>query len=212
MTIDKSKKENVILTLPKEDLNMNREKKSVGLFTGKFDPIHMGHLAVAENVREFLKLDKVYFIPVTNHDITENNSLKDRDRITMIKDSIRDNECFELLYSNMLFEKPRDLEDMFRLLHEKNPDTIYYWVAGNEFINSISMGTFSTKLLDYVKLVGTRRYNFALRSKVPITWVEVPTISISSSEIKERIKHKMTIRYLVPDRVFRYILKENLYV
>ncbi|BDR58315.1 nicotinate-nicotinamide nucleotide adenylyltransferase [Xylocopilactobacillus apicola] len=209
--MDKRKRENVILTLPKEEVKTSQNKKSIGLFTGKFDPIHIGHLVVAENVREFLKLDKVYFIPVTNHDITENNPQKDCHRLAMIKDSIRDNDYFELLYSGMIFEKPKNLEEMFRLLHEKNPAADYYWIAGNEFINSISMGTFSTKLLDYVKLVGTRRYNFVLRSKVPITWVEVPTINISSSDIRERLRNKMTVRYLVPDQVFRYILKENLY-
>ena len=62
-----------------------------------------------------------------------------------------------------------------------------------------------------MKLIGTRRYNFVLRSKVPITWVDVPAINISSSDIRKRLRNKMTIRYLVPDQVFRYILKENLY-
>lgn len=205
------KKENVILTLPKEKLKTNHESQAVGLFTGKFDPIHLGHLAIAENIWEYLHLKKIYFIPVTHHDIIENDSKKDFHRLTMIKDSIRDNDHFELLYSKMLFENPKNLEDLFRMLHEKNPETIYYWIAGNEFINSISMGTFSTKLLDYVKLIGTRRYNFALRSRVPITWVDVPAINISSSDIRKRLRNKMTIRYLVPDQVFRYILKENLY-
>ena len=209
--MDKKSKKNNILTLPKEELKTSQNQKAIGLYTGKFDPIHIGHLTVADNVREFLNLDKVYFVPVTNHDLTENDLKKDCHRLAMIKDSIRDNDYFELLYSGMLFENPRNLEQLFRLLHEKNPNAIYYWIAGNEFINSISMGAFSTKLLDYVKLVGTRRYNFVLRSKVPITWVEVPAIDISSSEIKKRIKNKMTIRYMVPDQVFRYILKENLY-
>ncbi|BDR56226.1 nicotinate-nicotinamide nucleotide adenylyltransferase [Xylocopilactobacillus apis] len=209
--MDRLKKENVILTLPKEEKKTDHKRKAIGLFTGKFDPIHIGHLVVAENVSDFLNLDKIYFIPVTNHDIIENDLQKDCHRLTMIKDSVRDNDRFELLYSGTLFEKPKNLEDMFRLLHEKNPEAEYYWIAGNEFINSISMGTFSTKLLDYVKLVGTRRYNFVLRSKVPITWVEVPSINISSSNIRNRLKNKMTIRYLVPDKVFRYILKENLY-
>lgn len=206
------KNEKTILSLPKEKMKEPEKPQAVGLFTGKFDPIHLGHLAIAENVWEYLHLKKIYFIPVTHHDIIENDPQKDFHRLAMLKDSIRDNDHFELLYSKMLFEKPQNLEELFRMLHEKNPLTTYYWIAGNEFINSISMGTFSTNLLEYVKLVGTRRYNFVLRSKVPITWVDVPTINISSSNIRQRLRHQRSIRYLVPDQVFRYILKENLYV
>ncbi len=192
--------------------------KKLGLFGGTFDPIHHGHLIVAQDVQCGLSLDAVFFIPafVPPHKRDRTTSKKEH-RLAMIDLAIQGNACFR--------SSDRELErggvsytvDTVKAFRDEYGDgTELFFLLGTDNLAEIETWHKPRDLVELCTLVSMRRPGYA-EPAVP-SWlkgryerVDVTAVDISGNEIRERVRSGLPVRYLVPPAVAEYIGRENLY-
>lgn len=196
----------------------------IGIMGGTFNPIHLGHLVLSEHIREGLDLDKVIFIPTGNPPHKDNNKIiKANHRKNMVELSIKDNPYFFL--SSMELEK-KDKSytiDTILSLKEKYRDDSLIMIIGGDSLFSIESWKESTRLLqeiDFVVADRILRDKENLKKEIKrlnlihgsnIKYLETPLVEISSTQIRERVEKDKSIKYLVKEKVNKYILENNLY-
>lgn len=200
------------------------EKKRIGILGGTFDPIHIGHLILAENAYEKFSLEFVYIMPTGDppHKSDKHITLS-RHRSNMVKAAIEDNPHF--LYSG--FELERDgviyTSETLSLLTEQNPENEYYFIIGADSLLTIESWKDPEKIFGFSTILAAKREDFImdnldmqinhLKKKYgcKIYRLDIPGIGISSTMINDKVKNKESIKYYVPHSVEEYIRKNNLY-
>ncbi|MCM3002561.1 nicotinate-nucleotide adenylyltransferase [Priestia koreensis] len=186
--------------------------KRIGILGGTFNPPHLGHLAIANEVLHALELDKVWFLPsyIPPHKEIK-KGMNPLHRLSMIERAVKDNEQFEV--QPIEFEKKGTsytIETM-QLLQEMYPDHQFYFIIGGDMIEYLPKWHRIDELVEVVNFVGVQRPGFDIETPYPIQRVEIPQLEISSSFIRDRVTRHETIRYFVPDTVKRYIEENHLY-
>lgn len=191
---------------------------------GTFDPVHAGHLIVAEEIRESLKLDKVVFIPAgepwmkADRQITEASH-----RLEMVRLAIRENPFFEL--STVEIENPGwtyTVDTLEQLSKDLDSDTRLFLLIGWDGLQSMPQWKAPYRISKMATIVtfprpGVPEPDMAvLEECMPklserIIRLDGPFIGISSTGIRQRLQAGKSIRYLVPAEVERYITKHDLY-
>lgn len=199
-------------------------KKRVGIFGGTFDPIHMGHLIVAETIMDEFHLDKVVFIPaaVPPHKLDRQISpAKHRYMMTML--ATCSNPRFQVSDMEMHRQGPSYSRDtLAQLLEEHGSDTEFYFIVGADSVENLHTWNRIDELLTMCHFIGASRpgcmpdmekiaQRFGPLAE-KIHCLETPELEISSTEIRHRVGQKRTIRYIVPETVEQYIYKEKLYL
>lgn len=184
----------------------------IGIFGGSFNPIHLGHLLVAEDVTEQLKLDKMVFIP-TFLPPHKKELLSYQHRCKMLKLAIHSNPLFEL--SNIEAERQSKsfTIDTLRELKKQFSQDQLFLIMGTDQFASLAHWKEPEKLFQLAKVVVIQRPNFPLRrfrSQKPI-FLKVIQVDIASAEIRRRLRLNRSVRYLLPEKVWRYIIKNHLY-
>jgi nicotinate-nucleotide adenylyltransferase len=189
----------------------------VGIFGGTFNPIHNGHLIIAELAREFLKLDQVVFVPSAHppHK-TKEAIISFTHRAAMVRAAIAGNDHF--VFSDI--ENKYDLSytaDTLAKLGELFPRTEYYLILGSD--SFLALHTWKTPglLIRRATLAVFPRVNFDAqkgekRFLERAVILPMPVVEVSSSWVRARVREKRTIRYVVPRSVEKYIYKNKLYV
>ncbi|MEE9238004.1 MAG: nicotinate (nicotinamide) nucleotide adenylyltransferase, partial [Thermodesulfobacteriota bacterium] len=115
-----------------------RKQNRVGLFGGTFDPIHYGHLRAAEEIRQILSLNKIYFIPsaVPPHK-KDSNITPAEDRLKMLRLAIEGNEYFDISEFELENKATSYTVDTLEHLTVVHPDLEFYFIVGNEIFNQI---------------------------------------------------------------------------
>ena len=199
-------------------------KKRVGIFGGTFDPIHMGHLIVAETIMDEFHLDKVVFIPaaVPPHKLDKQISpAKHRYMMTML--ATCSNPRFQVSDMEMHRQGPSYSRDtLAQLLEEHGRDTEFYFIVGADSVENLHTWNRIDELLTMCHFIGASRpgcmpdmEKIAQRFGPLVEKIhrlETPELEISSTEIRHRVGQKRTIRYIVPETVEQYIYKEKLYL
>lgn len=188
------------------------QRKRIGLMGGTFNPLHNGHLIVAEQVLSQLGLDKIVFLPdnLPPH-VDKKEAISAKDRVTMVRLGIADNENFELNTLEVDRGGVSYTYDTIKELQARHPEADYYFIVGGDMVEYLPKWNKIEQLVKMVKFVGVKRTGAKTHSQYPILWVDVPTIDISSTLIRSKIKQDCSIKYLVPDIVAEYIKKEGLY-
>lgn len=196
---------------------------NVGVFGGTFDPVHTGHLIVAEEARVRLKLSVVLFVPVgqpwlkIDHVITPALN-----RVEMVRRSIANNPYFKL--STVEVDRPGSsyTVDTIASLRDELGTQSFFFILGWDSLAGLPLWKQPAKLVQLCQLVVVPRLGLNLpdlssfASSVPglmdrVTRLDAPIIGVSSSEIRERVAQGLSIRYLVPDEVAKYIAERSLY-
>lgn len=185
--------------------------KKIGLLGGTFDPPHIGHLIVAEEVRFQLQLDEVWFLPTNEppHKGTASSNNKHRER--MLSLALEHNENFRV--HTIEFERSGKSYtiDTMRVLSERYPHVTFYFIIGADMVEYLPNWKDVDILMELVQFVGVERRGFTLETTYPIKTVSLPLIDISSSEIKERIQNERPVQYFLPNKVLQYIKEHQLY-
>ena len=181
-------------------------------YLGTFNPIHHGHLIMAEQVKSQLDLDKVMFMPdnLPPH-VDAKSAIDAKYRLKMAELAIETNPDFEIEDIELKRGGVSYTYDTMKELTLRNPETEYYFIIGGDMVEYLPKWHRIADLIKLVKFVGVERPGYRHRSEYPIVWVDVPHIEISSSMIREKIRHDCSIKYLVPDAVEEYIREEGLY-
>lgn len=199
-------------------------KKKTGIMGGTFNPVHNGHLLLAETAREFFGLDKVIFMPSGNPYMKKNAVIPDgRLRVQMLELAIKENPYFRLSQMEVEREGPTYTCDTLIKLRELNPEDEYYFIMGADslltleswknpeiiFQNCVIVAAVrGTGTEDKIKKIAdylTASYQSDIRI-MPSRYID-----ISSSEIRKKIKDGQSVRYMIPDSVIAYIEKEGIY-
>ena len=187
----------------------------VGVFGGTFDPIHYGHLITAVAVKEIRRLDKIIFIPsfIAPHKIDRLCSSPIH-RIDMLKLAIREIPYFD--YSDFEIEKEGVSYTIDTLKFLKNKYDDIELIIGYDNLLEFSTWKNPEEILTMLKLIVLKRKvqkepvdkdKFYYASEI----IETPTIEISATAIRERVRNNLPINFLVPDAVMEYINHFNLY-
>ena len=194
----------------------------IGLLGGTFDPIHLGHLHLAQAVADVAHLDRVLFMPVGSPAHRETHAGAD-DRRAMTQLAIARNARFELDDTALEQPAPAYTADTLRLLREKRPGDRFSFIAG---IDSLVRSRW--RRLDEVAAalekfyvarrdgIGARELDAALGDLSPelrahFEIVDAALMDVSSTDIRALVKAGRSIRYLVPDAVAGYIADKSLY-
>lgn len=203
----------------------DRLKKKVGIIGGTFDPIHHGHLMLAEYSRVTFKLEEIVFIPSGNppHKGEEVVSpINHRYNMTLL--AINSNPYFSISTIEVERKGPNYTIDTIEQLKEINKDVDYYFILGEDSIREIHTWKDYDKLLRICKfIVAPRPYadrktlvdrvnSLNAKYENSIYILDMPLIEISSTDIRNRLSNGLSIKYLVPEMVEMYIHKHKLYI
>lgn len=196
---------------------------NVGVFGGTFDPIHAGHLIVAEQARIRLKLSVVFFVPAGQPWLKIDHIITPAlDRVEMVRRSIVNNPYFKLSTVEVDHPGPSYTVDTIASLRDELGAQSFFFILGSDSLAGLALWKEPAKLVQLCQLVVVPRLGLnlpdlsSLASSVPglidrVTRLDAPIIGISSSEIRQRVAQGLSIRYLVPDEVGEYIAERSLY-
>lgn len=193
----------------------------IGIMGGTFDPIHIGHLVAAEEARTQFSLDTVIFMPAGRHAFKEDGTTSPEDRLFMTELATLSNPHFEV--SRLEVDRPGKTYtiDTIIEMRELYPDAELYFITGTDAVFEILTWRDSARLADLVTFIAAVRPGYNLEAakalheqaaeNFDIRYIEVPALSISSTELRRRIREGRSARYLVPANVLSYIERKHLY-
>ena len=200
------------------------QKNKVGIMGGTFNPVHNGHLLLAEQAREYCNLDEILFMPSGNSYMKNHDEIPDGDtRISMTALAIEDNPYFALSTMEVERKGPTYTCETLAELKKLHSEIQYYFIVGADNPFSIETWWKPEEILSYCTLIVALRgdkeeraiLNKAadLKEKYNASIILLPErkFDISSTEIREKIKRGESVRYLLPDKVISYIEKNGLY-
>ena|ERR1700676_136224 len=197
----------------------------LGVFGGSFDPIHNGHLFVAEAVREACGLDRIVFVPTRAgaHYRPDAMSAPAQERAQMIRLAIAANVDFALDESDLAPDATGYTADLLPVLHARYPDAELTFVLGADSLVRSRWQRFDDVVDGVAAVVVAPRKDVtrdefersvadltpARRGKIRL--LDVPLVEESATLIRDRLHAKRSVRYLVPEPVYRYIVERGLY-
>jgi nicotinate-nucleotide adenylyltransferase len=193
----------------------------IGLLGGSFDPIHYGHLAIAETSRIALRLDRVIFIPAARQPLKHGrHGALPPQRLAMAKLACASNPAFEV--SAIELERPGPSYSVVTLetLHKQRPGE-YFFLLGSDAASDLGHWYAADRVIELARIVvlarpGTKLQRERLTTRFPrlaedMLMIEGPRLDISSTDLRQRVAAGLPIRYLTPDPVVEYIMSQRLY-
>ena len=207
-----------------DGLGADGAPKRLGIMGGTFDPIHIGHLAIADQAREAFSLDAVVFIPAGNPVFKRNREVSlGEDRLAMCRLAVKGNPAFDV--SPMEVDRGGDTYtvDTLRELRAHYPENVeLFFITGADAVAKICLWRESAAIAGLARFIAVTRPGYELsaatRSALScggafrIDMLEATAIGVSSSDLRERVSHGRTIRYLTMGRVLDYIHVRRLYL
>lgn len=189
-----------------------KHSRKIGILGGTFNPIHLGHLIIADQVLNQLGLEQIRFMPdATPPHVDTKLAISAADRVAMVNRAISDNHHFCIEMAEVIRGGVSYTIDTMRALHQAHPETEYYFIIGGDMVEYLPKWYQIDELVKLVHFVGVKRKGYEQTSPYPIIWVDVPFIDISSTLIRSKIKQRQSINYLVPRAVEKYIKEHQLY-
>ena len=186
----------------------------VGILGGRFDPIHIGHLIVAQDVAEILGLEKVVFL--VSYNPPHKKAIADfEDRFNMVRLAVKSRSDFTASPFEKQLNLPRSYTvEVLKELKKYYPNDSVYFLIGMDQYVKIDTWYKPLEIFHYAHLVVMERKSSThKREKIhpKIIFVKQREIDISSTEIRTRVRLGKSIKFLVPEPVEKYILKRKLY-
>lgn len=199
-------------------------EKRVGIMGGTFDPIHYGHLLLAQTAIETHHLDEILFIPSGTPWLKDSSQVLDKKtRVSMTGIAIEDNPNFALSTIEIDREGNSYSYETLEILKEKNPGNCYYFILGADSLLEIEKWknphrlmkscTLLTAVRDDCDMDALKKQIFYLQETygAVVEILPMKRIDISSTDIRQKIREEKSIRYLLPDAVMEFIEKNHIY-
>jgi nicotinate-nucleotide adenylyltransferase len=187
----------------------------IGLFFGSFNPIHIGHLIIANYMAENTDLDKVWLIVSPHNPLKKRDTLADdNDRLHLVELAIADNPNLEACDIEFELEKPSYTVHTLAYLKEQNPDDEFVLIMGGDNLATLHKWKNYEYILANYQIYVYRRPHYELgelERHNAVRLFEVPSMEISSTFIRSLIRQQKSIRYLVPDAVADEIERSQLF-
>lgn len=191
----------------------------VGIYGGTFDPIHLGHLILAEQCREQCGLDEVWFVPAGQSPFkTLTLQTPGEQRYGLVDVAISVHPAFRASPCELDRGGPSWTVDTLEILHAEDPERELFLLMGADSLESFSQWHRPERIAELATIVGVNRGDRPLPDLAPlgnlagrVRIVTMPGIDISATDIRERVRTGRSIRYLVPAAVERRIIELGLY-
>ncbi len=189
---------------------------TTGLFFGSFNPIHVGHLIIANHLVEYADLKQVWFVVSPHNPFKEKSSLlNEYRRLDLVNAAIEGNTKLKSSSIEFKLPQPSYTIDTLQYLKEKYPKRKFCLIMGSDNLLGFHKWKNYEKILsDYTIHVYKRSSSNTseLQKKYPqVNFLEVPLLDISSSLIREMIQQKKSVRYLLPEKVYDEVMKSRYY-
>lgn len=187
----------------------------VGLFFGSFNPIHVGHLVLANYMLEYTDLDRIWFVVSPHNPLKKKNSLLDeKQRLHLVNLAIGFNN--KLKASNIEFKLPQPSYTINTLIYmqEKYPQNEFALIMGADNLESFPKWKNYEEILKHYQLyVYPRPKNDGgeLKNHPQVKLVNAPMMEISSTAIRQAIKEKKDMRYFMPEEAWQYLKEMHFY-
>ncbi len=186
----------------------------IGLFFGSFNPVHIGHLAIANYIVEYADIDKLWFVVSPQNPFKKRNTLLDEiHRYRILIEAIDEDSRFKVSNIEFHLPKPSHTIDTLTYLKEKYPQHEFVLIIGGDNVAGLKKWKNAEILMSNYKFLIYPRPESNL-SQIEIANYEIinaPLIEISSSFIRKAIKEKHNVRFFMPQAAFKYLDEMNFY-
>lgn len=190
-------------------------KKKIGLFFGSFNPIHVGHLIIAEYIVEHTDLKEIWFVVSPCNPLKKKQSLlNEHQRLYMVNLAIEDDPRFRSCDIEFKLPQPSYTVNTLAHLEEKYTDKEFCLIMGEDNLDCIEKWFNYQFILDNYHIYIYPRDNYQTQHKreLPnISYINAPKIEISATMIREGIKNRQSVKYLMTEKVAHYVDEMGLY-
>lgn len=198
------------------------DKKRIGILGGTFNPIHLGHLMIAEMALEAFNLNRVIFVPAKEPPHKEADVIEAKYRLEMVHAAVLDNPNFLVSDVEMKREGKSYTIDTVRYFYNTyGPTTEFFFIAGTDTIQNLPTWKYIEELLDMCEFIGAIRPGATEDIGEIIEWfgqrgsrihiLEVPEIKLSATDLRYRLRQGLSTRYMLPRSVYQYIKRHKIY-
>ena len=194
----------------------DRRRQRIGILGGTFNPIHTGHLLIAQDALEAARLDHVLFIPSATppHKALEGNVSRTH-RLRMVKIAIRGNERFAVDDLEIRRGGKSFSVDTLAELRRRYPRATFHFIIGADSLSELHLWKDARRLVKLCRFIAITRPGHSARpARLPglrYQLLDTHPCGVASRDIRARAARGQSIRYLVPDAVLRYIERQELY-
>lgn len=186
----------------------------IGLFFGSFNPIHTGHLIIANHILNETDLKKVWFVVSPQNPFKKENSLLDEyNRLHLVRLAVEEDS--RLKASDIEFRLPKPSYTINTLVHleEKYSNHEFSIIMGSDSFQNIHKWKNYEAIIKNYSIIVYQRPGFVIKNnlKAKTQIIEIPLLQISATQIRQLVAEKKSIRYLVPDKVMEEIEKGGYY-
>lgn len=198
-------------------LVISHSKMKIALFFGSFNPIHTGHLIVAQVIAEQTDTDKVWFVISPQNPFKKKSSLlHEFDRLDMVRTAINDNSNFDASDIEFRMSKPSFTIDTLARLQDKYPQHEFRLIIGGDNLKHFQKWKNHEKILEFFGLYVYPRpnmdYNSPFLEHPNVEIIKAPLLDISATFIRNALQNNQSIKYLVPDEVEALIRLKKYYL
>ncbi len=194
---------------------MSDKKQNTGLFLGSFNPIHIGHLALANYILEYSDLDEIWFVVSPTNPFKDHNELiNEHHRLTMVEIAIADESGYKTCDVEFNMSRPSYTIDTLNRLSNNYPNHNFNLIMGSDNISILDSWKDGQSIRKHYKILLYPRTGFNLSDEVlsgSVSVIDAPLIDISSTMIRKLLAEGKNIPFLLPRGVFKYIRKHKLY-
>lgn len=202
---------------------MQTRRRKIGILGGTFNPVHLGHLALARAAAHHFRLDEVWFVPCSHPPHKKAPNLASgRDRLAMLKLALQNEPRFRVKDIEIRRRGISYSVDTLRAFQKDNPDVDFYFVIGADMLPGLRTWRHIDELFKRCRFLVMQRPGTACNAslaKLPPSYRRElrkgfftgPQLDISSSEVRRRVRQGLSIEHLVPDPIMRYIASRGLY-
>jgi nicotinate-nucleotide adenylyltransferase len=189
--------------------------KKVGIYSGSFNPIHHGHVMLANYLVEFSDLDELWFVVTPQNPLKKKEDLLDDDeRLKMVQLAISDDPRIHVSDIEMHLPTPSYTINTLTALSEQHPDSEFVFVCGMDSLQNLKNWREYQKILDNYELLVFPREGYdggELINYPSVTVLKTPILEISSTFIRQCIKEGRDVRHFMPEKAFKYMKEHRLY-
>lgn len=186
----------------------------IGLFFGSFNPIHNGHLMLAQYMANFGGVDEVWFVVSPQNPFKQNKTLAPAEmRVEMVREAVRNTPHLRVCDIELHLPLPSYTVNTLEALEAQHPDDTFTLIMGGDNVDGLPHWREADKILSHKILVYPRAgYSINRPEGSDIIITEAPQIDISSTMLRQWVSERHSIEHFVPHTVAKYIKKNKLYI